>query len=481
MPPAINGITNTDEPLRPEAHLTAYSLKIYGPNIYNNVFIGEFEWLKRSCLVADGNFSDFRTLQTIANDFMFEKRQSAPDFNAQARLVDAGFCAYLVWMSKKKFDYKSDQSPPAEYFDFQAEDILDYTIFFPRNRPTGNCTQVNKSLGFLLQFLGIHPKYLFLTSVGCSDNSDAYVITKDVNQINQMKVTGALDTQYESKLKLPHYVSKTLELRPNSCKVKTSSRETPFPNHQYLKVNIGSLHRKYYDARCGYRYLDSMGIFEFWKINGKIKYVNKNGEKCLARIVEPFANAHAANANLYTVEAPDVCWPSITSVTKMVQNKQDPNSVCWFYVEGTTTYGVNDTSVKLEDGKERALPYHLACVYGYFIKDAELGNLIPKIRETLDSYEGRSFLGLRKPSQQSIDAVRLLRSWVGGSKTDKKSIDKYYRGETVNPQGVSPAALRDALYALLRTADNPQITPLKRDGALFAKLADSLKMPDYLR
>lgn len=217
--------------------------------------------------------------------------------------------------------------------------------------------------------------------------------------------TGALNQDFANLLNLPHYVSKTIELRPNSCKVKTSDRETPFPNHQYLLVDIPGLNWKYYDARCGYRYQEQMGVFEFWKVSGKIKYLNKNGQKCTSRIVEPLPNEQGIKPNLYTVEAPDVCWPSITSVTKLVQNKQDPNSVCWFYVDGINTYGANDTSVKLEDGKERLLPYHLACVYGYFIKDSDLGQLTSKIRETLDSYEGRSFLRLRKPSQQSIDAV----------------------------------------------------------------------------
>lgn len=130
MPPRIDDTTNERQQLARQAYLTPISLRYYGSNIYNNVLTGQFAHLRRSCLVPTGNFNDNDELKLIVDNFINEKNKSVPDISAQPRLVDAGFCAYLVWMSKNKFEYRSDQAPPDEFFDVPMEHDLDYTIFF---------------------------------------------------------------------------------------------------------------------------------------------------------------------------------------------------------------------------------------------------------------------------------------------------------------------------------------------------------------
>ena len=490
----IEGAKNIRVSLNQRAWINWGSLQSYGRTIYNHLMVGEYEFLRQYCLTPDGNFNEITRLHTICDNFI-KNRENLHSSIITLKLINYGFCAYLKWMSKAKFEYQPDQAAPDSYqniFENLRETPREnqhplartdsaYTVFWKLKKPTGNCTVVNSSFAFLLQMLGVHPKYLFLVSVATDDNSDAYVITKDMTQLTDMISRGQVNNEYAHHLHLPHYVSKTLSLKPNTCEVRASERETPFPNHQYLQINM-PLPYNYYDARNGYRYLNPMGMFEFWKVTARIEYLTKDGSVNNAMIVER-PTGQSNQGMRYTIEAPEICWPSIKALTKSSPNRNDVNSICWFYVDGNDTYGVKDTSVRLLGGKERLLPHTLASVYGFFIRDSEIRQLPVKIRKVLDEYEGRSFLGLRKPSQQSIQALRALRATVGGGKVDQKTLDKYYGGESANIKitNDSNIFLRDQLYAFLGSIQKAGITPLKRDSSLFHKLADALQMPDYLR
>jgi hypothetical protein len=218
-------------------------------------------------------------------------------------------------MTRTKFTYSMWQAPPDAYMEAVNSDINNpltcesYRIFYFPSRPTGNCTYVNSSLMFLWQFLGIHPMALSLTSIGTSPGSNAYMITKHDSELQEMLRNGVINNGFASLLKLPAYISKTLKLKPGTCDVTASTLETPFPNHQYARVDFAGLWQCY-DARCGFRYGDPMGMFEFWTVREKIAYLTATGQTRFARVVRAPAGNH------YSAEAPEVCWPAIQKLTK---------------------------------------------------------------------------------------------------------------------------------------------------------------------
>lgn len=476
--PIPAGCTNESLPLGRSEYISGASLHHYGPIIYRHLFVGRYTQLRQWCLVPYGRFDDRRGLNELCNQFIAGNRH-LHSLQECRSLANLGFCAYLEWMTRTKFTYSMWQAPPQKYMEEVNMDVTNpltcesYRIFYFPGRPTGNCTYVNSSLMFLLQFLGIHPKSLRLTSIGTSPGSNAYVITRHDSQLRQMLRTGAINNEYAPLLKLPAYISKTLKLKPGTCDVTSSALETPFPNHQYARVDFAGTWQ-WYDARCGFRYGDPMGIFEFWTVREKIAYLTATGQRRLARVVR------APEGDHYSVEAPEVCWPGIQRLTKKPVDPGDANAIAWFYVEGDHSYGPADTPVRLEAGGSLRLPRALAAIYGCFISDADVAGLPERVRKGLASYEGRAFTSLRKPSPESRAAVQQLRAIVGGATTDAAKLAKYYGdGSAASP--VPDADLRDIVYGLLRTAEVAGVQPLKRDSSLFVALADAVAMPKFLR
>lgn len=475
------GCSNGSIPLSQTDYISGPSLQHYGQIIYQQVFVGRYAQLRQWCLVPNGRFDDLRGLRELCNRFL---RGNAHRHSLQEcrSVVNLGFCAYLEWMTRTKFNYSMWQAPPEAYSEAMRWEAGEaphplaeesYRIFFFPQRPTGNCTYVNSSLMFLLQFLGIHPKSLSLTSIGTSPGSNAYVITKHERQLQEMRRNGAINDEYAPLLKLPAYISKTLKLKPGTCDVTSSALETPFPNHQYARVDFASPWQ-WYDARCGFRYGDPMGVFEFWTVRQRIAYLTAAGEKRFARVVRAPSGDH------YSVEAPEVCWPAIHNLTKMPVEADDANAVAWFYVEGDASYGPADTPVRLEAGGTLMLPRALASIYGCFIPEADVPRLADRVRQVLASYEGRVLTSLRKPSPESRAAVQQLRAIVGGATTDAKKRAKYYADVPAGSERPN-ADLRDIVYALLRTVDVPGVQPLQRGSSLFTALADAVAMPKFLR
>jgi hypothetical protein len=479
MPPP--GCTNESLPLGLTDHISGNSLHHYGAIIFRHVFVGRYTQLRQWCLVPDGRFEDRKSLNELCSQFIKGNRH-LHSLQECRSLANLAFCAYLEWMTRTKFTYSMWQAPPVAYSEAMSWEAGEapnplaeesYRIFYFPSRPTGNCTYVNSSLMYLLQFLGIHPKSLSLTSIGTSPGSNAYVITRHDSQLREMLTAGEINNEYAPLLKLPAYISKTLKLKPGTCDVTSSALETPFPNHQYARVDFAGTWQ-WYDARCGLRYSNPMGIFEFWTVREKISYLTATGQRRLARVVR------APEGNHYSVEAPEVCWPGIQKLTKKPVDPGDANAIAWFYVEGDTSYGPADTPVRLEAGGTLMLPRALAAIYGCFISDADVAGLPERVKKALKSYEGRLFTSLRKPSPESRAAVQQLHLIVGGATTDETKRAKYYDTGPV-PFAVANLELRDVVYGLLRTAEVPGVQPLKRDSSLFVALADAVSMPKFLR
>ena len=463
--------------------LNKTTVKKYGSVIHRRVFINQFSRLRDIAICQeDPNNLDDRVIEEQIGKLQrnnFRKRTQEE--------IDFAFQAYLQWMSPR-FVYNSDQLNDEYVVDGAAalhnmnmqaheREVLEnpYQIFYNEHTPGGNCTTVATSFIFLLQYIGVHPNDLGLTQMGADYDAGIYVMGWHKDKIAEKLRLGIINDRYVKDFNA-QYTSKTMQLVKGKNQVQATNLETPFPNHQYVRVS-GTMW-PYYDPRCGYRYLRRYGMFEFWDTKDSVLYrsgTNTKTADIIAHMSAPDVITHEPENphDHYAVQTPDVCKSSVNS---LLGRSED---TAWLYVEGDTDehYGRPDTEVMLKSGNTRYLPKDIATVFGYFISHEGTQVLADQVRAALDDYEGRSRAIFRTPSKESKRAMAQLRPYVGGEVRNSK----YYSKNVRTKQIVTNADLRRVIYRMLGVMEpGEDVQALKKDSTLFRTIVTKVNMPSFL-